>query len=477
MAKGTLYNKVWDQHAVTRLPSGQTQLFIGLHMVHEVTSPQAFDMLRERGLKVAYPERTFATMDHIVPTKEQKRPFADSQAEQRMQAIERNTKEFGVNFFNFETGKQGIVHIIGPEMGLTLPGMTIACGDSHTSTHGAFGTLAFGIGTSQVRDVLASQCLAMDPMKVRRIEVNGTLRPGVTPKDVILYIINRLGVKGGLGFAYEYAGDVFDNMSMEGRMTVCNMSIEGGARAGYVNPDDTTFTYLKGREYCPRGAEWDTAVEKWRALASDADAEYDDVVVYDAADIEPMVTWGVTPGQSVGISQNLPDPAAVADDGERKAAELAFRHMSLTPGQRMGGVAIDVAFLGSCTNGRIEDLRAAADIVKGHKVAESVHAFVVPGSMQVAKQAVKEGLHQIFMDAGFEWRAAGCSMCLAMNPDKLKGNQISASSSNRNFIGRQGSSTGRTLLMSPQMVVAAAVTGRVTDIREFASMEKEAAHV
>ncbi|AFG38376.1 3-isopropylmalate dehydratase large subunit [Spirochaeta africana] len=478
MAKRTLYNKVWDQHAVTRLPSGQTQLFIGLHMVHEVTSPQAFDMLRERGLKVAYPERTFATMDHIVPTRSQQRPFADSQAELMMQAIEKNTKEFGVNFFNFETGKQGIVHIIGPEMGLTQPGMTIACGDSHTSTHGAFGTLAFGIGTSQVRDVLASQCLAMDPMKVRRIEINGELKPGVTPKDVILYIINRLGVKGGLGYAYEYAGDVFDNMSMEGRMTVCNMSIEGGARAGYVNPDDTTFDYLKGREYCPQGAEWDAAVEKWRNLASDADAEYDDVVVYDAADIEPMVTWGVTPGQSVGISQTLPDPAVVADSGERKAAELAFKHMSLQPGQDMKGVAIDVAFLGSCTNGRIEDLRAAAEVVRGQKVAESVHAFVVPGSMQVAKQAVKEGLHQIFMDAGFEWRAAGCSMCLAMNPDKLQGNQISASSSNRNFIGRQGSSTGRTLLMSPQMVAAAAITGKVVDIREFAgSGAKEAVNV
>ncbi len=466
MAKRTLYNKIWDAHSVATLPTGQTQLFIGLHLVHEVTSPQAFDMLREKGLTVAYPERTFATIDHIVPTKSQARPFADDAAEKMMQAIERNAKEFGLNFFDFATGRQGIVHIIGPELGLTQPGMTIACGDSHTSTHGAFGTLAFGIGTSQVRDVLASQCMAMDPMKVRRIEVNGKLGNGVTPKDVILYIINRLGVKGGLGYAYEYAGDVFDSMSMEGRMTVCNMSIEGGARAGYVNPDDTTFEFLKGREYAPAGDAWDRAVATWRSLASDGDAEYDDVVVYDAAEIEPMVTWGVTPGQSVGVSQPLPDPAHVADSGERKSMELAYRHMKLAPGSRPRDIRIDVAFVGSCTNGRISDLRAAADVVRGKKVAAGVEAFVVPGSMQVRKQAMDEGLDAIFTDAGFEWRGAGCSMCLAMNPDQLKGDQISASSSNRNFIGRQGSATGRTLLMSPAMVAAAALAGHVTDIRD-----------
>ncbi|KGE72032.1 3-isopropylmalate dehydratase large subunit [Spirochaeta lutea] len=467
MATGTLYNKVWNAHAVTTLPTGQTQLFIGLHMIHEVTSPQAFDMLRERGLKVAYPQRTFATMDHIVPTLSQSRPFGDSQAELMMQAIEKNTKEFGVPFFNFETGKQGVVHIIGPELGLTQPGMTIACGDSHTSTHGAFGTLAFGIGTSQVRDVLATQCLAMDPLKVRRIEINGQLRPGVTPKDVALFIINRLGVKGGIGFAYEYAGEVFDSMTMEGRMTVCNMSIEGGARAGYVNPDQTTFDYLKGREYSPKGAEWDAAVETWKGFASDSDAQYDEVVVFDAQDIEPMVTWGITPGQSVGISQALPDPAAMPQGGERTSTELAYQHMKLKPGQKTTDIAIDVAFIGSCTNGRIEDLRAAAEVVKGRKVAEGVHAFVVPGSMQVRKQAMEEGLHRVFQEAGFEWRAAGCSMCLAMNPDQLKGDQISASSSNRNFIGRQGSPSGRTLLMSPAMVAAAAVTGKVTDVRDL----------
>ncbi|NNM54539.1 MAG: 3-isopropylmalate dehydratase large subunit [Spirochaetales bacterium] len=467
MAKRTLYNKVWDAHTVTTLPTGQTQLFIGLHLIHEVTSPQAFDMLRERGLKVAYPQRTFATMDHIVPTRNQKRPFTDSEAEQMMQAIELNTKEFGVNFFDFASGRQGVVHIIGPELGLTQPGQTIACGDSHTSTHGAFGTLAFGIGTSQVRDVLATQCLAMDPMKVRRIEINGQLKSGVTPKDVALYIINRLGVKGGLGYAYEYAGEVFDRMSMEGRMTVCNMSIEGGARAGYVNPDQTTFDYLKGREYVPQGQAWESAVARWKAWASDADAEYDDVVRFDASKIEPMVTWGVTPGQSVSVLQPLPAPSTIADAGERQSLELAYQHMKLKPGQKPDEIAINVAFIGSCTNGRIEDLRAAASVVKGRHVAKGVEAFVVPGSMKVREQAMKEGLDKVFQEAGFEWRLAGCSMCLAMNPDQLKGDQISASSSNRNFIGRQGSPTGRTLLMSPAMVAAAAIAGHVVDVRTF----------
>jgi 3-isopropylmalate/(R)-2-methylmalate dehydratase large subunit len=467
VAKGTLYNKVWDAHAVAKLPTGQTQLFIGLHLIHEVTSPQAFDMLRERGLKVAYPERTFATVDHIVPTKNKARPFADPEAEQMMQAIERNAAEFKVNFFDFETGRQGIVHIIGPELGLTQPGLTIACGDSHTSTHGAFGTLAFGIGTSQVRDVLASQCLAMDPMKVRRIEVNGKLGEGVTPKDVILYVINKLGVKGGIGYAYEYAGEVLDRMSMEGRMTVCNMSIEGGARAGYVNPDTTTFSYLKGHEYSPKGEAWHRAVAHWRTLASDKDAIYDDLVIFNAADIEPMITWGVTPGQSVGVSQPLPDPAAILDSGEKQSFELAFRHMKLRPGQAPKNIKVDVAFIGSCTNGRMEDLRAAAAVVRGRKVASSVTAFVVPGSQRVRTQAMAEGLDKIFLEAGFDWREAGCSMCLAMNPDQLKGDQISASSSNRNFIGRQGSPTGRTLLMSPAMVAAAAIKGHVTDVREL----------
>lgn len=475
MAKGTLYNKIWDAHAVATLPTGQTQLFIGLHLVHEVTSPQAFDMLRERGLKVAYPDRTFATMDHIVPTKSQKRPFTDDQAELMMQAIERNTKDFGVNFFDFASGRQGVVHIIGPELGLTQPGMTIACGDSHTATHGAFGSLAFGIGTSQVRDVLATQCLCMDPMKVRRVEVNGQLKPGVTSKDVSLFLINRLGVKGGIGFAYEYAGSVFDQMTMEDRMTVCNMAIEGGARVGYCNPDETTFAYLKGKEHAPKAADWDQAVARWKAVASEKDAVYDEVVKFNAADIEPMVTWGITPAQSVAVNDTLPDPEAIADKGEKETALLAYKHMQLKPAQKADSIKINVAFIGSCTNGRLSDLRAAAAVAKGRKVAPGVLAFVVPGSMLVRKAAMEEGLDKIFTEAGFEWREAGCSMCLAMNPDQLKGDQISASSSNRNFIGRQGSPTGRTLLMSPAMVAAAAIAGHVTDVRTLAP--QGAAHV
>jgi 3-isopropylmalate/(R)-2-methylmalate dehydratase large subunit len=466
MAKNTLYNKVWDSHVVAKLPTGQYQLFIGLHLIHEVTSPQAFDMLRERGLKLAYPDRTFATMDHIVPTRSQQRPFADNEAELMMQAIERNTNEFGVNFFNFDSGRQGIVHIIGPELGLTQPGQTIACGDSHTSTHGAFGTLAFGIGTSQVRDVLATQCLSMDPMKVRRIQVDGKLNPGVYPKDVILAIIRKLGTEGGIGYAYEYAGTVFDEMTMEGRMTVCNMSIEGGARAGYVNPDQTTFDYLKGRERSPSGAAWDRAVAYWSSVASDKNAEYDDIVYMKAEEIEPMVTWGVTPSQSVAVGEKLPEPSTFPGGG-KQSAELAYTHMNLKAGETIAQTAIDVAFIGSCTNGRISDLREAAKVLKGRHVSAKVMAFVVPGSQQVRKQAMAEGLDKIFSEAGFEWREAGCSMCLAMNPDKLQGSQISASSSNRNFIGRQGSSKGRTLLMSPAMVAAAAIEGRVTDVRKL----------
>jgi 3-isopropylmalate/(R)-2-methylmalate dehydratase large subunit len=457
MAERTLYNKVWDSHKAGVLPNGQTQLLIGLHLIHEVTSPQAFDALREKGLPVAFPERCFATCDHIIPTDSDRRPFADGQAEQMMRALEKNTEAFGIPFFNPGTGKQGIVHMVGPETGLTQPGMTIACGDSHTSTHGAFGTLAFGIGTSQVRDVLATGCLTMAPLKVRRIEVNGKLAKGVTPKDVILFIINRLGVKGGLGYAYEYGGEVFDSMSMEGRMTVCNMSIEGGARAGYVNPDETTFAYLKGREYAPGPEAWERALEWWKTLPSEEDAVYDDLVRFDADDIAPMVTWGITPAQSVAVDGTLP-----AEEG----LEEAFRHMKLSPGQRAVEIPVQVAFIGSCTNGRISDLREAAGMVRGKRIAEGVRGIVVPGSQRVRKQAMEEGLDRIFREAGFEWRLPGCSMCLAMNPDKLRGDEISASSSNRNFIGRQGSAEGRTLLMSPAMVAAAALKGHVYDIRE-----------
>ena len=351
-------------------------------------------------------------------------------------------------------------------MGLTQPGMTIACGDSHTSTHGAFGTLAFGIGTSQVRDVLATQCLAMDALKVRRINVNGKLKPGVTAKDVTLYVIQKLGVKGGIGYAYEYGGSVFDAMTMEERMTVCNMAIEGGARVGYVNPDQTTFDYLKGRSQAPAGEKWEKALAYWKSVASDKDAVYDDTVNFDAADIEPIVTWGITPDQSVGVNDKLPEVSKFSAD-EAKTVELAYKHMDLKPGQPIKGTPIDVAFIGSCTNGRISDLREAAKVAKGRKVAKTVRAFVVPGSQKVKLEAEKEGLHKIFTEAGFEWREAGCSMCLAMNPDKLKGREISASSSNRNFIGRQGSKEGRTMLMSPAMVAAAAIKGVVTDVRDL----------
>ncbi|MBW4420908.1 MAG: 3-isopropylmalate dehydratase large subunit [Myxacorys californica WJT36-NPBG1] len=464
MSKGTLFDKVWDLHTVGTLPSGQTQLFIGLHLIHEVTSPQAFAMLKERGLEVMFPDRTVATVDHIVPTDNQARPFADGMAEAMMQELEKNTAANGIRFYNVGSGSQGIVHVIAPEQGLTQPGMTIACGDSHTSTHGAFGAIAFGIGTSQVRDVLASQTLALAKLKVRKIEVNGTLQPGVYAKDVILHIIRALGVNGGVGYAYEFAGTTFEQMSMEERMTVCNMSIEGGARCGYVNPDQVTYDYLQGRTFAPKEEAWDSAIAWWNDLRSDADAVYDDVVVFDADNIAPTVTWGITPGQGIGIDEAVPT-ADVMPEAERAIAEEAYRYMDLEPGQPIQGTKVDVCFVGSCTNGRITDLREAAKFAQGRHVAKGVKAFIVPGSEQVKKQAEAEGLDQVFLTAGFEWREAGCSMCLAMNPDKLEGRQLSASSSNRNFKGRQGSSSGRTLLMSPAMVVAAAVTGEVTDVR------------
>ena len=467
MSKGTLFDKVWDLHTVGTLPSGQTQLFIGLHLIHEVTSPQAFAMLNERGLKVMYPDRTIATVDHIVPTEDQSRPFADPMAETMMSALEKNTKEHGIRFFNVGSGNQGIVHVIAPEQGLTQPGMTVACGDSHTSTHGAFGAIAFGIGTSQVRDVLASQTLALAKLKVRRIEVNGELPEGVFAKDIILHIIRKLGVKGGVGYAYEFAGSAIEGLSMEGRMTLCNMSIEGGARCGYVNPDQTTYDYIKGRNFAPKGNDWDKALDWWNSLRSDEAAEYDDVVRFEAAEIAPTVTWGITPGQGIGVDETVPTLEAMPDD-EKPIAEEAYRYMQLSPGQQIEGTKVDVCFIGSCTNGRISDLREAAKVASGRHVAEGVKAFVVPGSEQVKKQAEAEGLDKIFTAAGFEWREPGCSMCLAMNPDKLQGTQISASSSNRNFKGRQGSASGRTLLMSPAMVVSAAVTGQVSDVRQLA---------
>ncbi len=460
-----LFNKVWQLHEVQKLPSGESQLFIGLHLIHEVTSPQAFQMLREQNLKVAFPERTIATVDHIVPTASQKRPYSDSMAEAMMGEIEKNAKQFGVRFYGVDSGKQGIVHVIGPELGLTQPGMTIACGDSHTSTHGAFGAIAFGIGTTQVRDVLASQCISLAKPKVRKIGVSGKPGKGVYSKDVILKIIQQLGVKGGIGYSYEYAGETFENMSMEERMSVCNMSIEGGARAGYVNPDKTTFDYIRGREFAPKGDAFDRAVEWWKQIASDKNAKYDDVFKLNVSKLEPMVTWGINPGQALGVTENIPMLSEVPEN-ERQSAQEALGHMGFEQGAPIEGTKIDVAFIGSCTNSRISDLREAAKVAEGRKVNANVKALVVPGSQQVKVQAEKEGLDKIFSKAGFEWRHAGCSMCLAMNPDKLQGREISASSSNRNFIGRQGSSTGRTLLMSPAMVAAAAINGKVVDVRE-----------
>jgi 3-isopropylmalate/(R)-2-methylmalate dehydratase large subunit len=462
----SLFQKVWNAHAVRTLANGQTQLLIGTHLIHEVTSPQAFGMLRDLGLKVAMPHRTFATVDHIVPTDQFAEPYRDPLAQAMMDELRRNCAQFGITFFDRSTGRQGIVHIVGPEQGITQPGTTIACGDSHTSTHGAFGAIAFGIGTSQVRDVLATQTMALAPLKVRRIEVNGKLRPGVYAKDVILHIIRVLGVNGGTGYAYEYAGSIFDGFSMEERMTVCNMSIEGGARVGYVNPDETTFAYLKGRPYSPKGEAWDKAVALWKSYASDPGCRYDDVFKIDAAEIAPTVTWGINPGQGISINESIPDPRNAAAPDEKASIEEALAYMKLKPGAPIKGTRIDVAFLGSCTNGRLSDFREVARFVKGKKVAAGVKAIAVPGSQIVALQCESEGIDKVLSEAGFEWRAAGCSMCLAMNPDKLIGDQICASSSNRNFKGRQGSVTGRTILMSPLMVAAAAVTGQVADARE-----------
>ena len=463
--RATLFQKVWDAHAVRKLPNGQTQLFVGLHLVHEVTSPQAFDMLRARGDTVAYPDRTIATVDHIVPTRDQRRPFLDVMAEDMLSALEHNCRDARIRLFDLSSGAQGMVHVIGPELGLTQPGLTIACGDSHTSTHGAFGAIAFGIGTSQVRDVLASQCLALDPLKVRRIEVDGRLATGVYAKDVILEIIRRLGVNGGVGFAYEYGGPAIDRMSMDERMTICNMSIEGGARVGYINPDGTTIDYLRGRRFAPQGDDFERAAEWWRGLASDEGASYDDEVRIDGSAIRPTVTWGINPGQSVYVDETLPRPADVPPD-QRDSVGEALAFMGFDAGSPIAGTRIDVAFVGSCTNARLSDLREAARVIRGHKVAPHVKALVVPGSQAVSAAAEREGLHEVFAAAGFEWRGAGCSMCLAMNQDRLEGRQICASSSNRNFKGRQGSPLGRTLLMSPAMVAAAALAGEVVDVRK-----------
>ena len=467
MSEGTLYDKVWEEHTVSELPTGQTQLFVGLHLIHEVTSPQAFGMLQERDLEVAYPELTHATVDHIVPTADQSRPYRDGAAEEMMSELEENVRDAGIEFSDPTTGDQGIVHVIGPEQGLTQPGKTIVCGDSHTSTHGAFGALAFGIGTSQIRDVLATGTVAMEKKDVRKIEVTGELGPGVEAKDIILEVIRRLGTEGGVGYVYEYAGEAIENLDMEGRMSICNMSIEGGARAGYVNPDGTTYEWLKETDYFQDNPErFEELKPYWESIRSDDDAEYDDVVTIDGSELEPVVTWGTTPGQGIGIDDPIPEPESLAAD-KQDTAERAQEHMRVTPGDTMEGYEIDVAFLGSCTNARLPDLRRAAAVVEGRQVHDDVRAMVVPGSQRVKAAAEAEGLDEIFEEAGFEWRNAGCSMCLGMNEDQLEGDEACASSSNRNFVGRQGSKDGRTVLMNPRMVAAAAVEGEVTDVRDL----------
>jgi 3-isopropylmalate/(R)-2-methylmalate dehydratase large subunit len=466
VSERTLYDKVWDRHKVAELPTGQDQLFVGLHLVHEVTSPQAFGMLRERDLDVAYPERTHATVDHVVPTADRERPY-EGAAEEMMAELEENVREAGIEFSHPDTGDQGIVHVIGPEQGLTQPGMTVVCGDSHTSTHGAFGALAFGIGTSQIRDVLATGTVAMEKQKVRRVRVTGELGDCVEAKDVILQIIRRLGTDGGVGYVYEYAGEAVENLDVEGRMSICNMSIEGGARAGYVNPDEKTYEWLRETDAFRDDPEKFEALKPyWESITSDEDAAYDDEVVIDGSALEPMVTWGTTPGQGVGVTEPIPRPDDLPED-KQETARRAQEHMGVEPGETMDGYPIDVAFLGSCTNARLPDLRRAARVVAGREVHPDVRAMVVPGSQRVKAAAEAEGLDEIFEAAGFDWRGAGCSMCLGMNDDQLEGDEASASSSNRNFVGRQGSKEGRTVLMNPRMVAAAAIEGEVTDVRKF----------
>ena len=463
-APRTMFEKIWDQHVVHQEPQKQTMLYIDLHLIHEVTSPQAFEGLRLAGRKVRRPERTVATEDHNVPTSDRHLPIADPISRQQIQTLRNNCKEFGIRLYDLDNVKQGIVHVIGPELGLTQPGMTIVCGDSHTATHGAFGSLAVGIGTSEVEHVLATQTLLQTRPKTFEARFNGTLAPGVTSKDLILYLIGEIGTAGGTGYVLEYTGSAIEALSMEQRMTICNMSIEGGARAGMIAPDQKTFDYLRGREFVPE--DFEAAVANWKTLKSDDGAKYDRVEIFDAADIAPQVTWGTNPGQVARVDSSVPDPAAMSDASERKSAELALEYMQLKAGQSIESIEINRVFIGSCTNSRIEDLREAAAVVKGKKVAGSVQGMVVPGSGVVKKQAEEEGLDTIFQEAGFEWRDAGCSMCLAMNPDKLEPGQRCASTSNRNFEGRQGRG-GLTHLVSPAMAAAAAVKGHFVDIRKW----------
>jgi 3-isopropylmalate/(R)-2-methylmalate dehydratase large subunit len=462
MAK-TIVQKIWDSHVVTQQPGAPALLFIDLHLAHEVTSPQAFQELRDRGLKVRRPDLTIATMDHSTPTTSRDLPVLDKIGAAQLDQMEKNCAEFGIRLYNRMSDHQGIVHVIGPEQGLTQPGMTIVCGDSHTATHGAFGALAFGIGTSQVGHVLATQCLLQQPSKTYEVRVDGQLKKGVSAKDIILAVIAKIGIGGGTECVFEFTGSAIRGLSMEERMTICNMAIEGGARAGLVAPDDTTYQYMAGREFAPKGKEWDEAVARWKQLPTDSGAKYDRELIMDAGDLEPMITFGTNPGMGVPISASIPDPAH-ATGSQKTDLEKALKYMDLQPGKPMAGHKVDVVFVGSCTNSRISDLRAAASVMKGRKVSANVRMLVVPGSQQVKKQAEAEGLDKIFREAGADFREAGCSMCLAMNGDQLEPGQYSVSTSNRNFEGRQGKG-GRTFLASPLTAAASAVTGVVTDVR------------
>jgi 3-isopropylmalate/(R)-2-methylmalate dehydratase large subunit len=464
MKPRTIVEKIWDSHVVSEKPGAPALLYIDLHLTHEVTSPQAFSTLRERGLKVRRPDLTIATMDHSTPTTSRDLPMLDPIGKAQLDQMEKNCKDFGIRLYDLKTTKQGIVHVIGPEQGLTQPGMTIVCGDSHTATHGAFGALAFGIGTSQVGHVFATQCLLQTPSKSYAIRVDGALKPGVSAKDIILAVIARIGIGGGTGTVFEYLGSTIRSLSMEERMTICNMSIEGGARAGLVAPDDTTYQYISGREFAPKGADWDAALARWKQLPTDQGAQYARELTLDAGALEPMVTFGTNPGMGIPISGAIPDPASVSDPIEKSDLIKALKYMDLEPGKLLQGHKIDVVFVGSCTNSRISDLRAAASVMKGRKVNPKVRMLVVPGSMQVKKQAEAEGLDKIFREAGADFREAGCSMCLAMNGDQLEPGEYSVSTSNRNFEGRQGKG-GRTFLASPLTAAASAVTGVVTDVR------------
>ena len=462
----TLFEKVWDAHVVSQDEGAPAVLYIDAHLIHEVTSPQAFGALRERNLQVRRPDKTFATMDHAIPTRDLDITLWPSDAATQVRTLRQNCEDFGVTLWDINGDVQGIVHVVGPEMGVTQPGMTIVCGDSHTSTHGAFGALAFGIGTSEVSHVLATQCLLQAKPKTFAIQIEGELGFGVTAKDIILAIIAKNGAGGGAGHVFEYRGSAIRNLSMANRMTICNMSIEGGARAGLIAPDEKTIEYVKGRPYAPKGADWDRAVAYWQTLYSDEDAQFDREMTLDASSLEPMVTYGTNPGQGIGVTGRIPTQAEIEDPAERRSLMSAMEYMGLTPGQKMEGQKVDIVFIGSCTNSRIEDLREAAGVVAGRQVAESVQALVVPGSKAIKAQAEAEGLDRIFSEAGFEWRGAGCSMCLAMNDDKAGAGKYVASTSNRNFQGRQGPGS-RSFLMSPIMAAAAAVNGHVVDVREM----------